>query len=96
MMMLFRFEAIKPSEIEDNVFSGIEYPTNLKVTHEFEMDDATRWDNVMLQFAKFLDATGYVGVYEKVQQRMDDEWEFISNQFDEDTDEDTSNPGLSD
>ena len=94
--MLFRFEAIKPSEIEDNVFSGIEYPTNLKVTHEFEMDDATRWDNVMLQFAKFLDATGYVGVYEKVQQRMDDEWEFISNQFDEDTDEDTSNPGLSD
>ena len=95
-MMLFRFEAVKPSEIEDNVFAGIEYPTNLKVVHEFEMDDATRWDNVMLQFAKFLDATGYVGVYEKVQQRIDDEWEFITNQLGEDTDEDTSHPGLSD
>lgn len=93
--MLFRFEAVKPSEIEDNVFNEVEYPTNLKVVHEFEMDDATRWDNIMLQFAKFLDATGYVGVYEKVQQRCDNEWQFISNQLGTD-DEDISHPGLSD
>jgi hypothetical protein len=91
--MQFRFEAVKPSEIEDNVFPGVEFPTDLRVVHEFEMDDATRWDNVMLQFAKFLDATGYVGVYEKVQQRIDEEWEFLTKGMD---DEDTSNPGLSD
>ena len=75
------------------MFPGVEYPTDLRVVHEFEMSDETRWDNIMLQFAKFLDATGYVGVYEKVQQRIDEEWEFLTKGMD---DEDTSNPGLSD
>jgi hypothetical protein len=93
MMMLFRFEAVKPSEIEDNVFRDIEYPTNLKVVHEFEMDDATRWDNVLLQFAKFLDATGYVGVYDKIGNRIAEDWETLTKGLD---DEDTSHPGLSD
>lgn len=91
--MQFRFECVKPNEIEDNVFPGIEYPTNLRVVHEFEMSDETRWDNVMLEFAKFLDATGYVGVHEKVQQRIDEDWEAITKGFD---DEDTSSAGLSD
>ena len=91
--MLFRFEAVKPSEIEDNVFRDIEYPTNLKVVHEFEMDDGTRWDNVLLQFAKFLDATGYIGVYDKVSKRINEDWETLMKGLD---DEDTSNPGLSD
>ena len=91
--MLFRFECVKPSEIEDNVFPGIEYPTNLKVVHEFEMDDATRWDNVLLQFAKFLDATGYVGAHVKISKRIDEDWETLMKGLD---DEDTSNPGLSD
>ena len=91
--MLFRFECVKPSEIEDNVFPGIEYPTNLKVVHEFEMDDATRWDNVLLQFAKFLDATGYVGVYEKIGNGIEEDWESLMKGLD---DEDISNPGLSD
>lgn len=93
--MQFRFECVKPSEIEENVFFGVEYPTNLRVVHEFEMDEATRWDNIMLQFAKFLDATGYVGVYEKVQQRMDAEWEHVTNN-EEDDNEDINHPGLSD
>jgi hypothetical protein len=93
MMMLFRFEAVKPSEIEDNVFRDIEYPTNLKVVHEFEMDDATRWDNVLLQFAKFLDATGYVGAHDKISKRIDEDWQTLTKGLD---DEDTSNPGLSD
>ena len=93
--MQFRFECVNPSELEDNVFAGIEYPTNLRVVHEFEMDDGTRWDNIMLQFAKFLDATGYVGVYEKVSKRIDEDWECI-NKFLEEDDENTSNPGLSD
>lgn len=93
--MQFRFECVKPSEIEDNVFPGVEFPTNLRVVHEFEMDDATRWDNIMLQFAKFLDATGYVGVYDKVQQRIDDEMEYVTNNA-EDDNEDINHPGLSD
>jgi hypothetical protein len=93
MMMLFRFEAVKPSEIEDDVFVDVEYPTNLKVVHEFEMADSTRWDNIMLQFAKFLDATGYVGVYEKVATRIEDDWEAITKGLD---DEDIGNTGCTD
>jgi hypothetical protein len=91
--MLFRFECVKPSEIEDNVFPGIEYPTNLKVVHEFEMDDATRWDNVLLQFAKFLDATGYVGVYDKISKRIDEDWETLTKGLD---DEDINPAGCTD
>lgn len=91
--MQFRFECFKPSELEDNVFGDVEYPTDLRVVHEFEMDDGTRWDNIMLQFAKFLDAVGYVGVYEKVHQRIDEDWETLTKGMD---DEDTSNVGLSD
>jgi hypothetical protein len=91
--MQFRFECIKPSEIEDNVFPEVEYPTNLKVVHEFEMDDSTRWDNIMLQFAKFLDATGYVGAYEKVSVRVEEEWASIMEGLE---DENIGHTGLSD
>ena len=91
--MQFRFECVKPSEIEDNVFRDVEFPTDLRVVFEFEMDDSTRWDNVMLQFAKFLDATGYAGVYDKVSKRIDEDWETITKGFD---DEDISSAGLSD
>jgi len=87
--MQFRFECRK----EDDGINFIEYPNTLNVIHEFSIDDATQWDNIMLQFAKFLDATGYVGVYEKVQQRIDEDWELITKGMD---DEDISNPGLSD
>jgi len=93
--MQFRFECVKPSKIEDNVFPGVEFPTNLRVVHEFEMDDATRWDNIMLQFAKFLDATGYVGVYEKVSERINIDWEYITSN-EEDDNEDTNYPGCTD
>ena len=92
-MRLFRFECVKPSEIEDNVFPGIEYPTNLKVVHEFEMDDATRWDNVLLQFAKFLDATGYVGAHDKISKRIDEDWETLTKGLD---DEDINTAGCTD
>ena len=91
--MQFRFECLKPSELGEGSFSDIEYPTNLNVVHEFEMDDATRWDNVLLQFAKFLDATGYIGVYDKISKRIDEDWVTITQGMD---DEDISNPGLSD
>jgi hypothetical protein len=89
--MRFRFEQTKPSKLEDNIFSDIEFPTNQRIVHEFEMSDDTRWDNIILQFAKFLDATGYVGVHERVSTYVDHNW----NNFG-DIDEDTGNTGLSD
>lgn len=87
--MQFRFEGRK----QDNGFHFSEYPDTLTIIHESEFDDDTRWDNVMLQFAKFLDACGYVGVYEKVQQRVDQDWEAVTKGF---NDEDFSHTGLSD
>lgn len=92
--MKFRFEATHTNELGEQTFDNVEYPTNLKVVNEFEMGDDTRWNNIMLQFAKFLDAVGYVGVHEKVSQYTEDEWDFITNQLEEH--ENTSNPGLSD
>lgn len=93
--MRFRFEQTKPSKFEDNIFSDIEFPTNQRIVHEFEMSDDTRWDNIILQFAKFLDATGYVGVHEKVSINIENNWDNIRNDFG-DIDEDTGNTGLSD
>jgi hypothetical protein len=93
--MRFKFECVKPSEVEDNMFPDIEFPTNLRVVHEFEISDSTRWDNIMLQFAKFLDATGYCGAYEKVEARINADWESITNNL-ENFDEDFGNSGLSD
>lgn len=81
--MQFRFECVKPNELEDAMFVDVEFPTNLRVVHEFEMSDDTRWDNIMLQFAKFLDATGYAGVYDKVSKRCDDEWKFLTEGMDD-------------
>jgi hypothetical protein len=93
--MKFRFECVKTTGIEENIFDNVEYPSNLKVVHEFEISDDTRWDNVLLTFAKFLDATGYVGVYEKIAERNETEWELFDSYFGV-KNEDTSNPGLSD
>jgi hypothetical protein len=73
-------------------FDTIEFPKSKEVVVSFELSEGTRWDNVMLEFAKFLDMVGYVGVYEKVQTRIEEEWKFLT----EVSDEDTSNPGLSD
>jgi len=42
------------------------YPssTSVKIEHEFE--DETTWDVVLYQMCKFLEATGYVGITEKI------------------------------
>lgn len=73
-------------------FPDVEFPKEKNVSFNIELSSETRWDNVMLEFAKFLDAVGYVGVHEKVDQRISDEWEFITKALDENT----SNTGLSD
>lgn len=42
------------------------YPssTSVKIEHEFE--DDTTWDVILYQMCKFLEATGYVGITEKI------------------------------
>ena len=42
------------------------YPnsTSVKIEHEFE--DETTWDVILYQMCKFLEATGYVGITEKI------------------------------
>ena len=34
-----------------------------------------QWDDVMRQFATFLDTCGYVGVYERIDFMLEDYWE---------------------
>ena len=34
-----------------------------------------RWDDIMRQFAAFLDSCGYVGVYEKVDIMLEEYWD---------------------
>jgi len=45
----------------------------------YACEEDARWDDVMRQFASFLDSCGYVGVYEKVDKMLDEAWE---KQFD--------------
>lgn len=89
--MQFRFECVK----HEYEFKSEEYPESLNIVHEFTISDATRWDNIMMQFAKFLDATGYVGVYDKINKQIADDWEYVDRLFKE-RNEDTSNPGCTD
>ena len=37
--------------------------------------EETGWDDVMRQFAAFLDTCGYVGVYEKVDIMLEEYWD---------------------
>jgi hypothetical protein len=90
-MSRYTFTHVVDNE-EYQVFDTVEYPKSKEVVISFEISEETRWDNVMLEFAKFLDMIGYVGVYEKVQKRIDDEWVHMTQAYNEDT----SNPGLSD
>ena len=43
--------------------------------HFYACEEDARWDDVMRQFAAFLDSCGYVGVYEKVDLMLDKFWE---------------------
>ena len=43
--------------------------------HLYVCSEDARWDDVMRQFAAFLDSCGYVGVYEKVDNLLEDYWE---------------------
>ena len=43
--------------------------------HFYICEEDARWDDVMRQFATFLDSTGYVGVYERIDMLLDEVWE---------------------
>ena len=61
------FYHFKRSTAEPNV------ATNSELFYVCSED--TRWDDVMRQFATFLDTCGYVGVYESIDAMLDDYWE---------------------
>jgi hypothetical protein len=46
---------------------GLPYPTSTVVTAEYTFDDMVTWDVILWQFCKFLEASGYEGVKERVQ-----------------------------
>jgi len=89
----FHFSESQPES--DCTFEDVEYPHVKVINSAVTFTSDTAWDNIILEFAKFLDATGYVGVYERVQGYINGYW----SKFDklaEEEDEDTSHPGLSD
>ena len=46
---------------------GTSVPSVVTTSEHFYMcGEDVQWDDIMLQFAAFLDSSGYVGVYEKI------------------------------
>ena len=64
------------------------YPCR-EITYNVAFPDGCTWHGVMQEFARFLDATGYVGVGDAID-------DFVNGYAMEGHYEDTSNPGLSD
>ena len=94
----FEFHFSESQKEDDCVFDDVEYPHVKVINSAVTFTSDTQWDNVILEFARFLDATGYVGVYERVQDYVNSYWEPINKKFEEleEEDESTGNPGLSD
>lgn len=94
----FEFHFSESQSQEDCTFPDVEYP-HVKVTnHAVTFSSDTQWDNILLEFARFLDGVGYVGVYDRVQGYVNDYWKPINDKLAEmeAEDEDTSPAGLSD
>ena len=91
----FSFSYSCHDEPEDVTFDDIEYPHYKRINHDVYFTDDTRWPDVLREFGKFLDATGYVGAYERIEKFIEKNDAYLYKLLEED-DEDTSNPGLSD
>jgi hypothetical protein len=91
----FEFSYSTNEDPEEVTFADIEYPHHKRIDHRVYFTDNTRWPDVLREFAKFLDATGYVGVYDRIEKFIDENDAPLRKYLEED-DEDTSNPGLSD
>lgn len=83
-MAKYKFTYVETRD-EPSVFPDIEYAQDKVVQFDLKFTDETRWDNVMLEFAKFLDACGYVGVHEKMDNYLAEIWEPVQKFLDEDT-----------
>lgn len=89
----FEFHYSSSQKEEDCIFNDVEFPHVKVINSAVTFSDDTQWDNVILEFAKFLDSVGYIGVYDRVQGYINNYWEPI---YKDEKDEDTSHPGLSD
>jgi hypothetical protein len=90
----FRFNFHESHEEGEMTFDDVEYPYEKELSSRVFFESDTRWDNVLLEFAHFLDSVGYVGVYDRVSQLLEGYWEPVYN-FDGVSDEDFGCAGLS-
>lgn len=52
-----------------------DHNSSTRSEHSFACPDDARWDEVVLQFATFLDTCGYVGVYNALDLMLADHWD---------------------
>jgi hypothetical protein len=92
----FRFVFHESHEEGEMTFNDVEYPYDKELSSHVSFESSTQWDNIIREFAHFLDSTGYVGVYDRVSALLDGYWEPVYKFTEEDvTDEDSSDTGLS-
>jgi hypothetical protein len=95
MSKYFRFVFHESHKEGEMTFDDVEYPYEKELSTGVFFESDTRWDNILIEFAHFLDSAGYVGVHDRVSQLLEGYWEPVYN-FDGVNDEDSSNAGLSD
>ena len=81
---------------EQSIFDDVEFPAEKNLRFSVTFSEDVRWTNVLREFASFLDAVGYVGVHDAVCKFIDEKDAKMFSMLDKDSNEDTSNPGLSD
>lgn len=94
MTKYFEFHYSESQPEGELTFNDIEYPFQKNVINNVAFSSDTAWDNIILEFAKFLDNVGYVGVHDRVQGYINGYCESLLNKSQE-SNEDTS-VGLSD
>lgn len=92
----FEFSYTIADDVDECSFNDVEFAHYKRINHRAHFSEDTRWVNVLSEFAKFLDSTGYVGVSDAVDKMVAQKDAALRSFLEEDDDEDTSNPGLSD
>jgi len=92
----FEFSYTSSDEVDECSFDDVEFPHYKRVDHRVHFSEDTRWVNVLSEFARFLDSTGYVGVADAVDKMIAQKDAQLYDFLVKEDDENTSNPGLSD
>ena len=92
----FEFSYTIADDVDECSFNDVEFAHYKRINHRAHFSEDTRWVNVLSEFAKFLDSTGYVGVSDAVDKMVAQKDAALRSFLEKDDDEDTSNPGLSD